>query len=161
MTETTRAEGLTAQFTALNDAAIATIAGCTAEGWRRITASEEWTVAAAAHHFASVQQGFVGLVTVLASGETFSPPPGMDDIDRSNAQHAAEYAAADRADTLALLRESGEAIAGLLSGLDDEGLDRIAGTFGGQELRVVQVIEYVVIGHARDHIASIQAALAA
>jgi uncharacterized damage-inducible protein DinB len=161
MTTSTQATLLAAQFVALNDAALAAIAGCTAEGWQRITASEGWTVAAAAHHFASVQQGFVGLVTTLASGETFSPSPGMDDIDRSNAQHAEEYAAADRAEILALLRTSGEAIAGLLGGLDDAGLDRIAGTFGGHELRVAQVLEYVIIGHARYHLGSIQETLAA
>ncbi len=161
MTATSRAEQLAAQFTAGNDTAIAAIAGCTAEGWQRSTASEGWTVAAAAHHLAAVQQVFVGLVTVLASGETSSPPPGMDDIDRSNAQHAEEYAAVGKAETLAILRTSGAALAQLLRGLDDAQLDSVAGTFGGQELRVAQVVERVVMGHAGVHLASIQAALVA
>lgn len=161
MTATSRAEQLAAQFTAGNDTAIAAIAGCTAEGWQRITASEGWTVAAAAHHLAEVQQVFVGLVTMLANGQTCSPNTALDAVHRGNARHAEEYAAVGKAETLAILRTSGAALAQLLGGLDDAQLDSVAGTFGGQELRVAQVVERVVIGHAGVHLASIQAALVA
>lgn len=123
--------------------------------------SEGWTVAATAHHIAVVQRAFVRLVTTLATGQTYSPSSSMDEIDRGNARHAEEYAAVGKPETLALLRTSGDAIARLLHGLGDEQFDRSAGTFGGRELRVAQVVEYVVIGHARYHLASIQATLAA
>ena len=52
------------------------------------------------------------------------------------------------------------AIAQQLRGLADEGYDRIAGTFGDNELTVGQVAEFVVIGHTAEHLGSIRATLA-
>jgi hypothetical protein len=112
-----------------------------------------------AHHVAVVHRDFAGLVAALAAGETRSPSSSMDDVHQSNAQHAREHAAVGQAETLDALRTNGPAIADLLRGLRDEQLDRTAGVFGGHELSVAQVVEWIVIGHAREHLASIRATL--
>ena len=39
-------------------------------------------------------------------------------------------------------------------------LDRVAGVFGGNEMTVNQVLEWVVIGHTADHLGTIRGTLA-
>lgn len=157
----TRAEQIAAQFGDLNKQAITLIERCTDEQWRQPSAGEGWTVAATAHHYAEVQQAFTGMVARLAAGDTFSPTTSMDSIHEGNAQHARDYAAAGKQETLALAHHGRDTILAHIRPLTDAQLDRVAGNFGGNELTVAQVLEYVVIGHAREHIESIRATLAA
>ncbi|HLT18404.1 MAG TPA: DinB family protein [Thermomicrobiales bacterium] len=159
MSTTTRAEELTAQFEKVNAEAAAIIEDCGAEDWSRTTAAEGWTVAATAHHIASVQQRFASLVGMLAAGETFSPTMTMDQVHAQNARHAREYAAADKDETLELLHASRDEILGHFRALTDDALERHAGTFGGNDLTVGQVLENIIIGHPRDHLASIRETL--
>ena len=84
----------------------------------------------------------------------------MEAVHRSNAQHARDFAAVGKPETLDALRAHGAAIAELLRSLGDDHLDRTAGVFGGRELSVAQVVERIVIGHAREHLASIRATIA-
>lgn len=160
MTATTRAAELAAEFGDLQNLAVATVSGADHDQWQQTTEAEGWTVAATAHHLAIVQRGFVGMIEKLAGGETYSPTIDMEAIHKSNAEHAREYAAADRAETLDILESSGADMARLIRSIDDGQLERIAGTFGGNELTVAQVIEYVVIGHLREHSTSIQKTIA-
>ncbi|HET8630214.1 MAG TPA: DinB family protein [Thermomicrobiales bacterium] len=150
---------LAAEFEAVNDALIATVERCTDEEWRRPSAEEGWPVGVVAHHIASVHHDFIGLVGALAAGKTRSPGSSMADVDESNARHARDFAAVGKAETLAALRENAAALARLLRGLTDEQLERTAGVFGGHDLSVAQVLEWIVIGHAREHLASIRATL--
>jgi hypothetical protein len=159
MSITTRTEAFTARFEAINEEVIAIVRGCTEEQWRRATASEGWLVAVVAHHIAAVNGDFTRIVNRLAAGETFSPGTSMDAVHRSNAQHARDYANVGKQETLNLLRANGDAVTQGLRKLDDAGLDRIAGVFGGHELTVAQVMERVVIGHTTVHLASIHETL--
>lgn len=156
MTATTGAAELPGTFESLQAEAVSLISGCSDDQWQRTTAAEGWTVAATGHHLAIVQRGFVGMVEKLAGNEAYTPTIDMEAIHKSNAEHAREYTAADRAETLDILESSGADMARLIRSIDDEQLEGIAGTFGGNELTVAQVIEYVVIGHAREHLTSIQ-----
>lgn len=110
-----------------------------------------------AHHSAEVNGAFAGLVARLGADETCSPKVSWDDIHRANAGHARANADVDRPTVLALLRERGGAVGRALRALGDDDLDRVAGTFGGNELTIAQVIEYVVIGHTAEHLARIRA----
>ncbi|HEU5330023.1 MAG TPA: DinB family protein, partial [Thermomicrobiales bacterium] len=157
--QTTRTEQFAAQFTAVNDDAIAAVTGCTDEQWRLPCVDEGRSVGVVAHHIATVHRDFTGLLTALAAGETRSPGSSMADVDESNARHARDFATVGQAETLDLLRTNGAAVVALLDRLDDEQLDRIAGTFGGNKLTVAQVVEWIVIGHAREHLASIRATI--
>jgi len=158
---TRRAEHFAARFAAVNDEVIATVMGCTDAQWRQPCASEGWSVGVVAHHIAVVHRDFTGLVAALAAGETRSPGSSMEVVHRSNAQHARDYAAVGRPETLDALQTHGAAIAHLLRSLGDEQLDRTAGVFGERELSVAQVVEWIVIGHAGEHLASLRATIAA
>lgn len=160
MSVTTRAAELAASFERLNNDVIGLVNGCDDEQWQRTTTAEGWTVAATAHHLAIVQRAFVGIVEVLAAGKTYTPAIDMDAIHKSNAEHAVEFAAADKSETLEILQSSGDDMAALIRGFDDAGLDRIAGSFGGNDMTVAQFIEYVVIGHNREHGDSVREAIA-
>ena len=154
----TRVAALAAQFAAITDELSTLITGCTDAQWRQPCVNEARTVGVVAHHAASVQQeSFTGIVATLAAGETFSPKASMAEVDQVNAQQAQEQAEVDKAEILDLLHASAATIAQHLRSFDDAQLERIAGTFGGHDLTVAQVIEYVVIGHAGEHLASIRA----
>lgn len=157
---TTRGEELAAQFAAVNDEVIATVAGCTDEQWRRRCAAEGWTVGVVAHHIAVIQQAFVGIVERLAAGELMERTSSQEEIDRNNARHAREYADVGKPETLDRLQTSGPAMVELLQRLDDAQLDGNAGVFGGQQMSLEQVVQRIVIGHAREHLASIRATIA-
>ncbi|HEX5504795.1 MAG TPA: DinB family protein [Thermomicrobiales bacterium] len=156
---TTRVEHLVAEFEAVNEEIIAIVARCSDEEWRRACTGEGWAVGVVAHHIATVHRDFLGLIGALAAGQTRSPGSSMANVDQSNARHACDHAAVGRQETLDALRENGAAAARQLRDLRDEQLDRVAGVFGGHELSVAQVLEWVVIGHAREHLASIRATL--
>lgn len=157
---TARVRAYAERFAALNDEFVAAVAGCGDERWRRPTAAEGWPVAVVAHHVAAVQGAFDRLLGALAAGETFTPTTSMEEVHANNARRAAAPAGVGQAETLALLRAHGAAIEATLRGLDDADLDRPAGTFGGHELTVGQVVERVVLGHVAEHLASLRATLA-
>lgn len=156
----TRAEQLAARFEAVNDEVIAAVTGCTDEQWRQACAGEGRSVGVVAHHIATIHRDFAGIIERLAAGATHPPRSSMEEVHQSNARHARDHAAAGKPETLDLLRENGAAIMHVLRGLGDEHLDRVAGVFGGHELSVARVVEWVVIGHAGEHLASIRATLA-
>lgn len=158
---TTRAEGRAAQFKAVNDEAIATVTACSEAQWHQPCAGEGWSVGVVAHHIAVVHRDLAALLAALAAGERRSPAGSMEDVHRGNEQHARDHAAVGKPETLDALRTNGTAILQPLGSLDDEQLDRTAGVFGGRELTVAQVIEWIVIGHAASHLASIRETLAA
>jgi uncharacterized damage-inducible protein DinB len=148
------------QFEALNDEIIAVVMECSDEQWRQTTASEGWSVAVVSHHIGVVHADFIPLVERLASGATFSPSASMDDVHRTNAQHAHDFADVGRQAALDALRTNGTALAQQLRSLDDAQLDTVAGVFGGNELSVAQVVQLIVLGHPQEHLASIRATLA-
>lgn len=150
-----------AQFEALNAEVIATVDRCSDEQWRQPSVEEGRSVAVVAHHIAEVQQAFDRMLAALAAGETYTPTITMEEIDANNARHAVESAGVGKAETLDLLRTHGAAITATLRGLGDDDLGRHAGSFGGHELSVEKVVEWIVIGHTAEHLASIKASLAA
>jgi uncharacterized damage-inducible protein DinB len=159
MTTTTRAAEYAVRFRSVNDDVIATVTGCTNEQWQQPSAGEGWTIAAVAHHIAEVNGAFAGIVRRLAEGNSYTPNVSMDEIHENNAKHAREFAAADRQATIDLLHTNGSAILDALGLVADDSWERTAGVFGGNELTVAQVFEYVVIGHTAEHLASIKATL--
>lgn len=158
---TTRAEALAAQFVAINDAIIDAVSNSSADQWQRATASESWSVGVVAHHVLAVQHFFSGILNGLSAGETRLVPLTSQEVDENNARHAREFAGVDKQETLLALRESGRELWGTISGLDDTQLARIVFVIDGQELTAEQVIEFGLIGHFQEHLASIRAALAA
>lgn len=160
MSDPSQVEQFASQFEALNDEIVAVVMECSDEQWRQTTAAEGWPVAVVAHHIGVVHADFIPLVDRFAGGATFSPNASMEEVHQTNAQHARDYANVGKPETLDVLQTNGTALAQALRGLDDEQLDRVAGVFGGNELTVEQVVQFIVIGHPREHLASIRATLA-
>ena len=147
------------RFEQLNDALIVAVRDCSAEQWRLPCPNDGRSVGAVAQHVAEVYPAFAHILATLQRGEQYSPSASMEDVDRENAAQAHAAATVERAETLTLLREGGAKVVALLRSLADEQLDRLAGNFGGNELSVAQVVEYVVIGHSVEHLSGIRAAL--
>jgi hypothetical protein len=156
-----RAEALAADFESANNAVIAAVEGCSNDQWQAICKEEGWSVAVAAHHVAASHAGIMGLAQLVADGKEV-PALTMEVFDAANAQHAREFANVSRDETLELLRRDGASVASALRALSDEQLDRTApmAFAGGQPWSTAEVIERILIGHPREHGASITAALA-
>ena len=112
-----------------------------------------------AHHIAASHYGTLDWVKLIVGGQ---PLPGLtgEDIHKFNAQHAHEHAACTRDEALALLRDSGAAIADYVAGLSDEDLDRtafLALTDG--DISTQGFIEGIIIGSGGEHFASLKATL--
>lgn len=154
----TQAEALAAEVAGANEALIDAVRQCSDEDWRRHSASEGRSVGVLAHHVALAYGPIAGMAQAVADGQA-PRLPSQDQLDEMNAHHAAEAAHVGREETADLLRRNGTAAATLVRGLSDAQLARTFTGFGGQEWTVAQFIESAVVGHPRQHLASIQDAL--
>jgi hypothetical protein len=158
-TATTRSAEFVAQFEAVNADLIATVEGCTDEQWRQQCEDEGRSAGVIAYHVAATNEAFAQMLGALASGQIYSPKSSMAEIHAHNAQQARDNANVGKAEVLEGLRQHGAAIVQTLRSLGDDQLDKVAGIFGGNELTIGQVIEYVVVGHTREHRDSIRAGI--
>jgi uncharacterized damage-inducible protein DinB len=155
-----RAEALATAFENANNALIAAVEACTDEQWRQTTSAEGWSVGVTAHHVASSQQPIAGFVQMIANDQPM-PPVTMEMFHAANAQHAQDHANCTRAETLELLRTSGQGAVAMLRSLTDEQLDRSQpmAFVGGEPWSAADFAERVLIGHPVQHGASIKSAL--
>lgn len=156
----TRAEALAEQFEAVNTELVAVVEACAEDAWRRPCEGEGRTVGVTAHHVAVGHAGFAGMVGAVARGQAV-PTISLEALHEMNARHAREHAAAGKPETLDALRRHGDGLARVVRGLSDEQLARTTAAFGGREMSVGQIVEHIIIGHPRQHLASIRAALGA
>jgi hypothetical protein len=124
--------------------------------WKKTT-SENWTVAATAHHVAGGHAAISGLVQLIGKGQPL-PALTIDMIHANNAKHAQDFANASKVDTLALLKENSGKAAGILRGLSDADFDRTASLLGGPPMSAAQAAEGILINHVNEHLGSIRAA---
>ncbi|HEY8597382.1 MAG TPA: DinB family protein [Thermomicrobiales bacterium] len=157
---TTQAEALAEQFAAANDALIAAVAGCAEAAWRRPCEGEDRTIGVTAHHVAVGHAGFAQLLGAVVAGQAV-PTISLEELHAMNARHVRDHAEVGRAETLDALRRNGEDLTRVVRGLSDEQLGLTTPVFGGREMSVGQIVELVVIGHPRQHLESIRAALGA
>jgi uncharacterized damage-inducible protein DinB len=153
-----RAQSLAEQLEQANQALIATIEKLSDAQWRAKTPGDGRSVGVVAHHVATSHKSVAGLVSAIAHGKPV-PPITMEMINEGNAAHAAQYANATKAETLALLRQNGAAAVATVRGLGDAELERTV-TFPMGTMTASQVVERVLIGHANDHHGTIRKALA-
>jgi uncharacterized protein (TIGR03083 family) len=149
-----RARTLADRFEQANRELIATVERLSDAHWKAKTSAEGWSVGVVAHHVAGGHLGISGVVQKIASGESFPMP----NLDKMNAEHAAQFANATKAETLALLRQNAAAAAAMVRGLGDAQLDHVGGPMN---MSAAQTIERVLIGHIDDHHASIRKTIGA
>lgn len=145
------------QFTALNQEIIAFVERCPATLWRTPCANDGRTVAVVAHHIAASHEPVMQLVQMVADGQPL-PALSYELFDAMNAQHAQHAADCTPQEVIALLREKGQAVATALRQLHPDQLERAAHiSFANAAMRAQDVVEQILIGHARHHFANMQA----
>jgi hypothetical protein len=148
-----RAEALAGQFEQANQAVIDCVLGNHGADFSVACPAEGWTAAALGGHIAMGHVGILNnLVKRAVDGEEI-PPFKMSDFDEGNAKFASENAAMPLDQIVARLRENGALAAAYVRSLSDDDLDRATtlATMGDQPVTAQQLIEWVLIGHAREH----------
>jgi len=156
-----RAEQLASKFEQSCRDLEATVSRATDAQWKATTSSENWTVAAVAHHVAGGHEAISGLIDMVAKGKPL-PSITMDMIHQGNAQHAKEFASAGKAETLELLKKNGAKAASIVRGLSDAELDKSASVLVGMPpMSAAQAIEGILINHVNEHHGAIRAVVGA
>lgn len=152
-----RAQALAQRFTAANADLIRYIESCSEEELDRVTAGEGWPVRVAAHHIAVSHEPVAGLAQLVASGQPL-PPLTMEMFHHGNAQHAAEHATVSKQAIIDTLQSGGTKASAIVSGLNDEALDRSGHlSLFNTDITAQGVIENILIGHIGSHLESIKA----
>ena len=154
-----QAAALARQFAEANQEVIAVVEACPDERWRAHHAGEDRPVNVLADHIALGHQAIAGWVQGLAGGRT-GAPLDRGAFDARNAQHARERIDVTKPEVLAALRRHGAAAEALVRGLSDEQLAREGELFAGRRVRTQDAVERILIGHPRNHLASIREAIA-
>lgn len=154
-----RTQELVQRFNAVNAELISYIEGCAETDLDRITTGEGWPVRVTAHHLAVSHEPVAGLAQLLGSGQPL-PSLTQEIFHHGNAQHAAEHATVSKQTLLDALHRGGAQASAIVSGLHDDTLDR-SGYFTliNAEITAQDIIENILIGHVRSHLASIKAAV--
>lgn len=144
------------QFQAKAQEAAAVLQTLSDADWRKVTASEKWTVGVTAHHLASALEAVAGIVTAIVSGQTLGTFTGKM-LDEMNAAHAREQVHCTRAETIALFDKSAAAAAAVVCGLSDDQLAKRGTVFSdAPPMTVEQLVISGLIDHIDDHIGSIR-----
>jgi Mycothiol maleylpyruvate isomerase N-terminal domain. len=128
--------------------------------WRMSVPKDGRTVGVIVHHVASVYPLEVQLAQSVAAGK---PVAGVtwDAVAHMNAEHAQEYGAAGKPETLALLRRNSKAAADTVRAFSDEQLDAAALISLNAEapLTTQFLVEDHALRHSFHHLARIRAAV--
>lgn len=129
----------------------------TPEQWEAVTSEEGWTVAATVHHAALGNATVAEWIESARAGEPIDLTREEQDAD--NAQHAEQFAKADRVATLELLRTVGADTEALIRSLSADDLASAVpfGPAGGAQVTVRQLTEGAS-GHLRSHLDHARAA---
>ena len=137
--------------------AVATLQKLGDADWKKVTASEKWTVGVTAHHLAGGLEAVAGIVTGLVAG---APPRGNFTraiLDQMNAQHAVEHADCTRAETLALFQKGAATASAMLRGLSDDQLAKSGTVFTDTPpMTAEQLINLGLLSHIDEHMRSIR-----
>ena len=155
-----RATRLAEEFEEVNGEVVAFADCCSAEEWRRITDAEQWQVGVVCRHIARSLEVYPAILRRMASGEPPSGQYNWDDIHRSNAAQAIEWADASKDEALNLLRIHADEFAKTIRPLTDTELDRPSiSPLTGNALTTEQFIQGT-IEHIRTHLDSARATVA-
>jgi hypothetical protein len=151
-----KGEALAKQFEAKVEEATALLEKLSDADWRKTTAAEKWTVAATAHHIASSYEPVAHIVKTIAAGQTL-PHFTRQMLDEMNAQHAKEFAACTKPETIALHEKGAMAAAAVVRGLSDAELAKTGTVFTGMPpMSAEDMVNGALLGHIDEHFGSIR-----
>lgn len=154
--ENQQAKTLAQQFDTLNHEVSAFVENCPDRLWEQACPSDGRSIAVVAHHIAASHAVLTHFVTLIAQGQAL-PPLTAEMLDQANAHHAEQFAAVTQPEVLDLLRTNGAAAVATVNQLTDEQLARTTYLeLFGATMSAQQVIEHILIGHARSHLANLQ-----
>jgi hypothetical protein len=156
---TQRNETLATAFERVADRRLTVADGLSDAAWGVAPAGEARTAGQIAYHMAEVYHNVSGFIQMAVGGQPL-PALTMEIIHGVNAEQAARYAGVGRAGTLEMLHQNGAAIAAMLRTLSDAQLDTST-EFFGHSTTVEDLARNVLVGHAEEHLASIQGVAAA
>jgi hypothetical protein len=152
-----RTEMLAKQFEAKAVEMTKALVQLTDPDWKKVTASEKWTVGVTAHHVAGGHEQIAGIVKTVAAGQSI-PGFTLEMLHAGNAKHAQDFANVTKVETLALHEKGAAAAAATVRALSDADLERSGTVFtGAPPMSAQQVIEGVLISHIGEHMGSIRA----
>jgi hypothetical protein len=154
----TRVGMLAERFEAVSGELRDTIASVPDDKWQAPTTGDGRQVNVVAHHAAGAHAAIARQIQAMLDGQP--QPLTMEQIHAGNAQHAREFAGCSRAETLELHDRGVQEANTMLGGLTDEDLAREGEFLTGAPGTVEQAIQRVLIGHPREHTATIKATLA-
>lgn len=150
---------LFAQVEAAIDEAAATIEALDTAAWERTCETEGWPVGVTALHIALGLRRQASFIALARAGQA----PFAFDWEETHALNA-RVAARGSPRKEAVRRELHKGrsrLLGLLSEMNEAQLRRVALTYQGHEFDVERIVRRIVLPHARGHLASIRAAIAA
>jgi hypothetical protein len=154
-----RADQYADALEAANEELISFAESCSAQQWRTLVPGENWSVGVILHHCAVGHDVASSWLRQMLEEGTVPVTP--EELDETNASHAADFADVGIADTVALLRRNGGSAAEYLRTLSDDELDREGnfGPAGGATFTVDRFAGAFArhplahLGHARDALA--------
>jgi hypothetical protein len=151
-----KGEAFAKQFEAKVKEATALLEKLSDTDWRKTTAAEKWTVAATAHHIAGSYEPVAHIVKTIAAGQAL-PHFTRQMLDEMNAQHAKEFAACTKPETIALHEKGAAAAAAVVRGLSDAELAKTGTVFTGMPpVSAEDMVNGALLGHIDEHFGSIR-----
>jgi len=134
--------------------------GLDEERWQLRTPRDGRKVGVIVHHVASMYPIEMELAGKLAAGQAITDVT-WDDVDAINAEHAAKFDGATKAETVDLLLRNSAAAADAIRALSDEELDRASpiSLDGDAPLTCQYFLEYHPVRHAWHHLGRLRAAV--
>ena len=153
----TRSDLLVDQFGTACGQLRAAIVGVPDVKWQAPTTGDGRQVNVVAHHAASAHRYIADMVQAMVDGQ--KPALSMDQIHAGNAEHARQFAACSKSETLEQHDQGVAYATAVLGGLSDEQLAKQGEFLVGRPMTVAQAIEGVLIHHPQEHAATIQASV--
>ena len=155
-----RVNDLANRLEATADAITSTVEGLNDEQWRSVATADGRQINVLVDHIAVSHPSVLGLAEMILNGQEL---PGLtaDAINHSNADHMVANAGVGKSETLAKLRKNTKEAAAKIRTWTDSDLDKAQAWNLSEsgELTPEAVVEYIMIGHALDHLNSITAAV--
>jgi hypothetical protein len=151
-----KGEALARQFEAKAQEAAHVLENMGDADWKKVTEAEKWSVGVTAHHLAASYERVPDIAAGLAAGQSFGNFTRKM-LDERNAQHARDFAACTKEDTLALHRNGAAKAAAVIRGFTDEQLAKSGVLFTDvPPMTVAQLIMGALIHHTDEHYGSIR-----